>query len=93
MPDSREKTSVRDPVRVLRLVVERKPILFYPRPKQDPNYHILYWRETLECGHKQEHGWPDPAVARRRECKKCAKERMAVQMRSATRRIPQPKMD
>ena len=58
MPDSREKTFVRNRAQELRLVVERKPILFCLRPKQDPNYHILNWRETPECGHQQEHGSP-----------------------------------
>jgi hypothetical protein len=71
--DSREKKFVRNRA-PLRRVVERKPIIHYPRRKQDPNYHILYWRETLECGHEQEHGWPDLGIARRRECKKCAKK-------------------
>jgi hypothetical protein len=67
-------------LRLLKRVIERKPILFYPRPRQEPNYHVIYWREMLECGHTEEHGFPDPAIARRRECKKCTEAASAKEI-------------
>ena len=71
MPDSRENKFVRDRG-PLKLVVERRSVALRPHPKKDPWYFVTHFKEILECGHEQEHRWPDLGIARRRECKKCA---------------------
>lgn len=58
----------------LRLVVKREAVLFAPN-SHVPQYQLIYWIETLECGHKQEaHPSSIPRLeptAVRRRCPEC----------------------
>jgi hypothetical protein len=76
-------------LRLLRLVIQRKPIPFMPYPK-NPQYLLAYCTELLECGHQVDF-FPqaDPLIARRRSCPDCAalpQKKPVQSVRSAARK-------
>lgn len=58
-------------LRLLRLVLERKPKHFTPY-KSEPAYKLTYYLETLECGHQQFYFPQAGPMTKRRHCAKCA---------------------
>jgi hypothetical protein len=76
-------------LRLLRLVIERKPVPFMPYPK-NPEYLLAYCTETLECGHKFDfYPQADKLIARRRNCPECValpKKKPAQSVRALVRK-------